>query len=63
MRVGNEHRACFGLILSQVEQAIQLLEMLEAKGEAKSLPDVGVGQDSVIFTSALADFKRRMMSA
>jgi hypothetical protein len=37
--------------------------MLEPKGDAKSLPDIGVGQDSMIFTSALADFKQRMMSA
>ena len=36
VRVENGHRVYFGLILSQVEQAIQLLESLEAKREVKS---------------------------
>lgn len=42
VRVENGHRVYFGLTLSQVEQAIQLLERLEAKREAKSLPEIGV---------------------
>jgi maltoporin len=63
VRVGNGHKVYFDLTLSQVEQAIQLLERLEAKREAKSLPDIGVGQDSLIFTNAIADFKQCIMSA
>ena len=48
---------------SQVEQAIQLFERLQAKREGKGLPDIGVGQDSVIFTNAIADFGQCIMSA
>jgi hypothetical protein len=56
IRVGNGYRVYFDLTRVQVDQAIQLLQRLEAMREAKGLPDIGVGQDRVIFTNAIADF-------
>ncbi len=56
-------KGCTFVSPSQVEQAIQLFERLEAKRGGKSLPDIGAGQDSVIFTNAIADFGQWIMSA
>jgi hypothetical protein len=57
VRVGNGYRVYFELTRAQVDQAIQLLERLETMREASNLPDIGVGQDNVIFTNAIAAFK------
>ena len=55
-------KGCTFVSPSQVDQAIQLFERLEAKREDKGLPDIGVTQDSVIFTNAIADFGQCIMS-
>lgn len=57
-KVGNGYRVYFDLTRHQVDHAIQLLQKLETMRETRSLPDIGVGQDNVIFTNAIADFER-----
>lgn len=57
VRVGKGYRVYFDLTSIQVDQAIRLFERLEAMRQANSLPDIGVGQDNVIFTNAIADFR------
>jgi hypothetical protein len=61
-KVGNGYRVYFDLTRHQVDQAIQLLEQLETMRVSRSLPHIGVGQDRVIFTNAIADFERCRMS-
>lgn len=63
VRVGNGYRVYFDLTRAQVDEAIRLLERLEAMRQAKSLPDIGVGQDRVIFTNAIADFRLCLINA
>lgn len=58
VRVGNGFRVYFTLTRSQIEQTISLLESLERQREANALPDIGVGQDAVIFVNAIVDFKQ-----
>ena len=57
VRIGKGYRVYFDLTRIQVDQAIRLLERLEAMRQANSLPSIGIGKDGVIFTNAIADLK------
>ncbi|SRR5208283_6093664 len=63
VRVGKGYRVYFALTRLQVEQTIKLLEELEGLREAGNLPDIGVGQDDVIFDNAITDFQQCLISA